>query len=530
MPTIPSAGDLLALTELFQGGGEPWLPLLRQIIEALPDAPAFIGPHRDQSVVPVRELTFQALKPNPPEKWKVVIFGQNPYPRIESATGIAMFDNTFHQWKDSQFGRVTSIRCIIKAACMWKHAIAKQTSTAEIRNLLAQQGVVQPPEWFQAMLTQGVLLLNVALTASSDSSRSTSQHTAFWRPVVEAIVEEILKAKQQADARHQGVVFAWWGSHARALRTVIERLQRKYSDVPVQHVDHCNPAAMGDAFCEGKHFAAVNASLRALNMDEVDWLPSVGWDRSQPQHKESAGRMGDFIAQTMELHKFYLDRLQGVKDEGKEELPAIAGVLATPLMNFADAVRPVIQLLPGLDPHVRRSSEFAQKKTGSATGDLSEHEMAALFLYTTESRFYRAMNASLRDANRSRIKPYFGYLRLFLSALSKLQGHSKSLWRGVALDLRAQYPRGGSVIWWGVSSCTAKMSVALGFLGAKGRRMLFEIKPLLAISIGRYSAFTGEDEYILPPGTQLKVMDVQNEPGGLCTVQLTEAEGQRWVS
>lgn len=31
-----------------------------------------------------------------------MVFGQNPYPRPESATGIAMFDNTFHHWKDSR--------------------------------------------------------------------------------------------------------------------------------------------------------------------------------------------------------------------------------------------------------------------------------------------------------------------------------------------------------------------------------------------------------------------------------------------
>ena len=95
----------------------------------------FIGPGRGPNVVPVRELTFQALKPNPPHKWKVVVFGRNPYPRPESATGIAMFDNTFHDWSDSQFGKVISIRCIIKAAAMWKHGIPKKTPIADIRAL-----------------------------------------------------------------------------------------------------------------------------------------------------------------------------------------------------------------------------------------------------------------------------------------------------------------------------------------------------------------------------------------------------------
>lgn len=210
-PATPDPNDPLALAELFAGGGEPWLPLLKPVIEAQPGAAAFIGPGRGQDVVPVRELTFQALKPNAPHKWKVVVFGQNPYPRPESATGIAMFDNTFHDWKDSQFGRVVSIRCIIKAAAMWKYGIPKKTPIADVRALLKKQDTVQPPEWFQAMLTQGVLLLNAALTASSDGTTGTDRHTAFWRPAAERIVEEILRAKQNADEEDRGVVFAWWG-------------------------------------------------------------------------------------------------------------------------------------------------------------------------------------------------------------------------------------------------------------------------------------------------------------------------------
>ena len=70
--------DLLGLTELFQGGGEPWLPLLKPVIEAQPNAAMFIGAQRSSKIVPVRELTFQALKPNPPEKWKVSGWITNP--------------------------------------------------------------------------------------------------------------------------------------------------------------------------------------------------------------------------------------------------------------------------------------------------------------------------------------------------------------------------------------------------------------------------------------------------------------------
>ncbi|MFI6148730.1 macro domain-containing protein [Streptomyces sp. NPDC051109] len=528
---VTDANDPLALTELFDGGGEPWLPLLKPVIEAQPDAARFIGKGRSPEVVPVRELTFQALKPNPPHKWKVVAFGQNPYPRPESATGIAMFDNAFNDWKDSQFGRVISIRCIIKAAAMWKYGIAKKTPIAEIRALLKERDTVQPPEWFQAMLTQGVLLLNASLTASGDGAMGTDRHTAFWRPVAERIIEEILKAKQDADEEDRGIVFAWWGAHARNLKAVVLRLQEKYPDVEVRHIDHVNPAAQGDVFCEGDHFALVNEALASLGADVIDWLPSKGWNAGAAAGADGgvAARMGAFIESTMNLHQLYLERLTGVKDEGLV-LPAITGVFDTPLMDFQDAVAPVAKTLSGLAGHIDRSHDFGKRRADETSGSLSADAIAALYLYTCESAFYREINTVLRSPDRARVTPYLPYLRLLFSAVSGLPAHTQPLWRGVSLDLRAQYPVGRTVTWWGVSSCTSELNVARSFLGSRGKRTLFEVTPAHAVGIRSFSAFTGEEEYILTPGTQLKVTDVKSERGGLCTVKLTEVDAAPVVS
>ncbi|MFE9480032.1 ADP-ribosyltransferase domain-containing protein [Streptomyces spororaveus] len=532
-PAQPDADDPLGLTELFKGGGEPWLPLLKPVIEAQPDAAAFIGPGRGPETVPVRELTFQALKPNPPHKWKVVVFGQNPYPRPEGATGIAMFDNTFHDWTDSQFGRVVSIRCIIKAAAMWKYGIVKKTPIADVRSLLKERDTVQPPEWFQAMLTQGVLLLNAALTAGSDGAAGVDRHTAFWRPVAERIAEEILKAKQNAAEEDRGVVFAWWGAHARSLKKVVLRLQEKYPEVEVRHIDHPNPAAQGDVFCDGDHFGMVNDALASLGADAIDWLPSKGWNAALPAAGGADGdvaeRMGAFISSTMELHQLYLDRLASVKDEGLV-LPAISGVFDTPLMGFQDAVTPVVEVLSSLDRHVKLSHEFGLGRADGAADGLSADAIAALHLYTCESAFYREINAVLRSPDRARLVPYLPYLRLLFSAVAELPVRTEPLWRGVALDLRAQYPLGRTVTWWGVSSCTSEVGVARAFLGGRGRRTLFEVTPVRAVGIRRFSAFTGEEEFILAPGTQLKVTDVKSERGGLCTVRLAELEEQTLVS
>ncbi|MGW6832308.1 ADP-ribosyltransferase domain-containing protein [Streptomyces sp. NPDC054949] len=531
-PPMTDATDPLALTELFHGGGEPWLPLLKPVIEAQPNAGGFIGKGRGPEVVPVRELTFQALKPHPPHKWKVVVFGQNPYPRQESATGIAMFDNTFNDWKDSQFGRVVSIRCLIKAAAMWKYGIAKKTPIADVRALLKERETVQPPEWFQAMLTQGVLLLNASLTASGDGAMGADQHTAFWRPVAERIVEEILRSKQDADEEDRGVVFAWWGAHARSLKRVVLRLQEKYPDVEVRHIDHANPAAQGDIFCEGDHFAQVNEALASLGADGIDWLPSKGWNEGAVGAGSDGGvaaRMGAFIESTMNLHQMYLERLTSVKDEGLV-LPAITGVFDTPLMDFRNAVAPVAETLAGLAGHIDRSLDFGKRRADGTTGGPSADAVSALYLYTCESAFYREINAVLRSPDRTRITPYLPYLRLLFSAISELPAHTQPLWRGVSLDLRAQYPVGRTVTWWGVSSCTSERSVARSFLGSRGKRTLFEVTPAQAVGIRNFSAFTGEEEYVLAPGTQLKVTDVRSERGGLCTVRLTEVEAAPLVS
>ncbi|MFC8585239.1 ADP-ribosyltransferase domain-containing protein [Streptomyces sp. NPDC057217] len=533
---VSAAGDPLKLAGLFTGGGEPWLPLLGPVIEAQPGAADFIGPKRSPEVVPVRELTFQALKPHPPQKWKVVAFGQNPYPRAESATGIAMFDNTFADWEDSRFGRVVSIRCLIKAAAMWKYGIAKKTPVADVRALLRKEDTVRPPEWFQAMLTQGVLLLNASLTASADGSVPTDRHTAFWRPVAEQIVEEILRAKQEAPEEDRGVVFTWWGAHARSLKRVVQRLEKKYPGVEVRHLDHVNPAAQGDAFCEGDHFSRVNDALAAVGAEPVDWLPRKGWDREAagaggPEAGGVAERMGAFIASTMELHQLYLERLTSVKDEGLV-LPPITGVFDTPLMDFPRAVEPVSRVLRNLDGHIERSRLFGEARAASAedTGGLSADTIAALYLYTCESAFYREINAVLRSPDRERLVPYLPYLRLLFSAVAELPARKRPLWRGVALDLRSQYPVGRTVTWWGVSSCTSEPAVARGFLGSRGRRTLFEVTPARAVGIRRFSAFTGEEEYILTPGTRLEVTEVKAERGGLCTVRLTELEGPGPVS
>ena len=133
---------------------------------------------------------------------------------------------------------------------------------------------------------------------------STSKHTTFWRPIVLKVIEEILHAKHNQQKKDKssacGVVFAWWGNHAKVLRKRVQALEAKYPDVAVQHVDYCNPAAMGDAFCNRNHFADLNTAIEEVGGESIDWLPVKGWDLSrQGKDAEHSSRMGQFVTDTV---------------------------------------------------------------------------------------------------------------------------------------------------------------------------------------------------------------------------------------
>ena len=77
---------------------------------------------------------------------------------------------------------------------------------------------------------------------------------------------------------------------------------------------------------------------------------------------------------------------------------------------------------------------------------------------------------------------------------------------------------------------SAALTLAKSFLGAKGKRMLFEVHPLRAVNIKAFSAFTAEEELLIAPGTQLTVTSVKTEKDGLCTVKLKEVDKARMVT
>jgi hypothetical protein len=115
-----------------------------------------------------------------------------------------------------------------------------------------------------------------------------------------------------------------------------------------------------------------------------------------------------------------------------------------------------------------------------------------------------------------------------MTSLLKLPSdpHRLTVYRGIKLDLSAQYPRGTIITWWGFSSCTTSLEVLNDdrFLGRIGTRTLFNIECQSAKSIKSFSFYPEEEEVLLPPGRQFQVIGCLNQGNGLHIIQMREIQ------
>ncbi|CAF1404591.1 unnamed protein product, partial [Didymodactylos carnosus] len=159
---------------------------------------------------------------------------------------------------------------------------------------------------------------------------------------------------------------------------------------------------------------------------------------------------------------------------------------------------------------------------------LSSDESASIMLYSmewapTEKSFYLILNSALRSENRQELIPWFSYLRLITTAFTKLPSTvSRTVYRGVKIDLRSQYPKGKQFVWWGFSLCTARASILDHFLGKTGTRTIFNIDYDTGKDIHKHSIFRNEDEVLLLAARNFEVIRSVNKGDGLHIIELKE--------
>ncbi|CAF0896574.1 unnamed protein product [Didymodactylos carnosus] len=223
----------------------------------------------------------------------------------------------------------------------------------------------------------------------------------------------------------------------------------------------------------------------------------------------------------------HIQRFSDVAGEPKRMLVPIKVYVTKDVVSLEDAIKPLVSLVPD----VKQMVWTVQQNCDEPQGGLTSDECAAIMLYTMEwtpreNSFFHILNAALRDAKRENLVPWYHYLRLVIVALSKLRSISRTVYRGVKMDLHYLYPKGKTFVWWGFSSCTTAVEVLQSeqFLGKTVPRTMFHIECHSGKDIRQHSFYPTEDEILLLAAQQFQVTGCLDSGNGLHIVQLKEIE------
>lgn len=110
-----------------------------------------------------------------------------------------------------------------------------------------------------------------------------------------------------------------------------------------------------------------------------------------------------------------------IAEEPQQLLKAIKGYEKEPLLCLEQACEPLFKILDELHDNIR----IAIENSRNPPDGLSQDESASIHLYTMEwedsnDSLYAVLNRTLRTPERQMLRPWFRYLKLFLTALFKL--------------------------------------------------------------------------------------------------------------
>ncbi|CAF1573824.1 unnamed protein product [Rotaria magnacalcarata] len=226
----------------------------------------------------------------------------------------------------------------------------------------------------------------------------------------------------------------------------------------------------------------------------------------------------------------HTQRFSDIADEPCKMLLPIEGFANKPLVTLEEAVEPIIEYVPD----VQRRVYFAKERCREVPLEkLSIDEAASITLYSMEWEpkkecLYYVLNQTLRSENREKLKPWFLFLKLILTALAQIPSTLSFVYRGVKQDMRNEFPKEKTFTWWGFSSCTSKLDVLQSeqFLGMTGPRTFFMIKCDSGKDIRKYSCFQAEDEILLPAARKFIVESCLDQGKDLYMIQLKEIQPQ----
>jgi len=114
--------------------------------------------------------------------------------------------------------------------------------------------------------------------------------------------------------------------------------------------------------------------------------------------------------------------LSNPKDEPKRMLKSISHYDREPLVTLEEACKPLETIL---DDELPENIKIAKLNSKHPKNHLSVDESASIHLYTMEwnereNSLYIILNKTLREPDRAKLRPWYRYMKLLLTAFFKL--------------------------------------------------------------------------------------------------------------
>lgn len=222
-----------------------WVPALRRVapdIDArVDDCLAWLA--SAPPLLPTAESAIWRAFKVSPEKVRVLILGQDPYPNVDHAVGLS--------FSTGPGGPVP----------------------ASLKNIYAELRLsdYEPPDHgdLSAWSAEGVMLLNRALTLPLDPMSRPRRHYGNWAPIVIATMKAIA-----IEAENRPVAALLWGVPAQRMRKHLGPSVKVFASSHPAPLSVNRTAGGEKPFRGSRPFAEVNEWFLSRNEKEVDWTLS----------------------------------------------------------------------------------------------------------------------------------------------------------------------------------------------------------------------------------------------------------------
>jgi hypothetical protein len=197
------------------------------------------------------------------------------------------------------------------------------------------------------------------------------------------------------------------------------------------------------------------------------------------------------------------------------------------LVSLEEATAPLADLVGDIDQMVWIVVQNCENPQGGLTKDESASVMLfTMEWYPKEKAFYYILNEALRSEKKQEIKPFFLYLKLVFTALSKLPSINHVVYRGVNSDITDNYSKGSAFVSWEFLTCAMSMKSLENeeTFGKTGERTLFTIQCRSGKDIKGHSFEESKDQILLLPGRPFQVVSCLNAGDDLNIIQMDELE------